>query len=614
METDTTSLSIPTIPPPDVTPSQTNPATLLTSFSGDFDVKHEETDATQARHPAQKSITQPQPTNEQKILSLLRHSILPFSDRLDPFAALPIALDRFQEHLVTFYLLHYPKVTYGLSPLLSPHPVATNFSIALTTPACFHVALARSALYRLSLSKYAGDAEKKSLELAMMRHKGEAIKQVRLLNSRPPYPARKDDLIASMISLGTLDRRTGDTSTSGMHYKAVRRMLKASGGPLAVQSLLLSRVMVFFECIYGTSPESYIWDHPSDLKGLTFQLNNFLAETWKCWVHVSKHHNILGPLSTQESESTGKQRFYLKPGTPLHTILTRSPIPSNEQQQQPTSLQRLELMNQLTCLLTLTALFLDHLPTQRYAKLTLTITDLERSIAALCPRTPSPASHNTSSTSSSTSDSDHAPTTKKQRDATEASSSSYRSNTSRTRTSQHHQPTKPSTTAADDPTSSPPKSPPPQQSTTTNTTTHAPPQTSTTSTTTTSTSTNAANIMWTLHITDPSREHTRRIWAAAGYAWVVKHLGVNMQVRFKEWLVRFLVGRSVFAAEGAEEGEGEEDDACGALGGEVGGGERGGGATGSKMEREDVMTRKKEEKRFREKPLALDAWAFSYAS
>ena len=121
---------------------------------------------------------------EQKILDILRRSLQPFSDRLDPFAALPISLDRFQEHLVSFYLLYYPKVTYGFSPRLQPHPVASNFSIALTTPACFQVALARSASYRLSLNKYASEPEKKSLELAVVRHKGEALKIVRALSTK----------------------------------------------------------------------------------------------------------------------------------------------------------------------------------------------------------------------------------------------------------------------------------------------------------------------------------------------------------------------------------------------------------------------------------------------
>src|SRR5690348_5516410 len=65
-------------------------------------------------------------TPEEKILALVRRSLQPFSDRLDPFAALPVNLDRFQEHLVSFYLIYYPRVTYGFSPRLRPHPVASN--------------------------------------------------------------------------------------------------------------------------------------------------------------------------------------------------------------------------------------------------------------------------------------------------------------------------------------------------------------------------------------------------------------------------------------------------------------------------------------------------------
>ena len=152
-----------------------------------------------------------------------------------------------------------------------------NFSIALTTPACFQVILARSALYRLSLSKYSGEKQKKALEVVMMRHKSEALRLIRALSAKSS-PNRKDDLIASIISLGTLDRRTGSSDAAGMHFMAVRRILKATGGPLAVRSLLLSRVMVFFECIYDTSPESYIWDE-ADLRQLLPDLNTFLVES-----------------------------------------------------------------------------------------------------------------------------------------------------------------------------------------------------------------------------------------------------------------------------------------------------------------------------------------------
>jgi hypothetical protein len=58
--------------------------------------------------------------------------------------------------------------------------------------------MARSALYRIGLKKYSNETEKKSLELAVMQHKGEALKHVRALSVKAS-PHRKDDLLASIM-------------------------------------------------------------------------------------------------------------------------------------------------------------------------------------------------------------------------------------------------------------------------------------------------------------------------------------------------------------------------------------------------------------------------------
>jgi hypothetical protein len=73
-----------------------------------------------------------------------QRKILPrdVSDRLEPFGAMPVPLDRFAEALVSFYLLQYPKATYVFNQNLNPHPVYTNFAIAMNAPACFQVILA----------------------------------------------------------------------------------------------------------------------------------------------------------------------------------------------------------------------------------------------------------------------------------------------------------------------------------------------------------------------------------------------------------------------------------------------------------------------------------------
>lgn len=372
---------------------------------------------------------------EQKILDILRRSLQPFSDRLDPFAALPISLDRFQEHLVSFYLLYYPKVTYGFSPRLQPHPVASNFSIALTTPACFQVALARSASYRLSLNKYASEPEKKSLELAVVRHKGEALKIVRSLSTKSD-PKRKDDLLASMISLGTFDRRTGSKEASGMHYAAVRKILKATGGPLAVDSVLLSRVMCFFECIYGTSPESYIWDD-TDLTRLLNGLNQFLSKLLELWRSLSTIRELTNrPLVSHES--TPIHSFCLQPDSTLLALVERQPPPGAE----ITQPRRLEMIFQLTCLLTLAMITMDY--ADDFRSLQQYMDNLHKTM----------------------------------HDLQLAGQS-------------------------------------------------------------------CNNAMWQIQVNDHSEPHSRRIWRAASYAWIMKHVSYNVQLTLKDWLLGFFTGKSV---------------------------------------------------------------------
>ncbi|KAH0842174.1 hypothetical protein AYO21_00201 [Fonsecaea monophora] len=378
-------------------------------------------------------------TREEKLLAIVRHSVRPFSDRLDPFAALPVSLDRFQEHLISFYLLYYPKATYGFSPRLRPHPVASNFSIALTTPPCFQVIMARSALYRISLNKYATDTEKRSLELAVIRHKGEALKMVRQLSVRAS-PNRKDDLLASIISLGTFDRRSGSQEAAGMHYQAVRKILKTTGGPLAVNSVLLSRVMCFFECIYGTSPESYIWD-VSDLKRLVHNLNVFLEKLREFGQSLSST-SVLAAKGPREAdiEVVGRRKhpFELQEGSTLLGLVSRQPPPDAELTQP----RRLELIFQLTCLLTLAMITMDL--AGDFKALQTYMDHLHQSIEDL-------------------------------RLAGQSCN----------------------------------------------------------------------NAMWQIQVSDHSEVHSRRIWRAASFAWVMKHCSYNVQLSLKEWLLAFFTGKGV---------------------------------------------------------------------
>jgi len=345
--------------------------------------------------------------------------------------------------------------------------VASNFSIALTTPACFQVILARAALYRISLNKYASDTEKIALELAVMRHKGEALKMVRQLSSSSIAEAeagraqRTDDLLASIISLGTFDRRTGCKDAAGVHYSAVRRILKATGGPFAVQSVLLSRVMCFFECIYGTSPESYIWDE-GDVKRLMHGLNARLARLWEFWRSLSDIHALAesssettAPTSATSptlveddqdpqpwsSNETPLHSFCLRPGSTLLSLLVGRPLLSGEEEGEIPAPRRLELIFQVTCLLTLAMVTVD---------LASDFRALQRYMDGL----------------------------HKQTDDLRLAGHSCN------------------------------------------------------------------NVMWQMQVNDHSDAHGRRIWHAAGYAWVLKHASYKVQATLKDWLLGFFTAQS----------------------------------------------------------------------
>jgi hypothetical protein len=212
-----------------------------------------------------------------------QRKILPrdVSDKLEPFEAMPVPLDRFAEALVSFYLLQYPKATYVFNQNLNPHPVYTNFAIAMNAPACFQVILARSALYKMSAGQYGTMLEKAELETAVVEHKTNAIQRIRLLSASKVND--KDELVASIIALGTLDMRMGLTTSADVHYLAVRRLLKGIGGPMFIRDIRLKRVMCFFECIYGTVRNSYIWER-ADFGEILERFNTYLAdirETWK---------------------------------------------------------------------------------------------------------------------------------------------------------------------------------------------------------------------------------------------------------------------------------------------------------------------------------------------
>ena len=227
-----------------------------------------------------------------------------------------------------------------------------------------------------------------------------------------------------------------------MHYQAVRRILKSTGGPLAVNSVLLSRVMCFFECIYGTSPESYIWDE-SDVKRLVSGLNAFLRTLWDFWKLLSTISSMMERPeeetgSWKEPETRPIHSCGLRPGSTLLDLVTRQPPPDAELTQQ----RRLEMIFQITCLLTLAIITVDF--ADDFRSLQLYMDGLHQSIEDL-------------------------------RLAGQSCN----------------------------------------------------------------------NAMWQIQVNDHSEAHSRRIWRAASFSWVLKHCSYNVQLALKDWVLGFFTGKPV---------------------------------------------------------------------
>ena len=53
------------------------------------------------------------------------------------------------------------------------------------------------------------------------------------------------------------------------------------------------------------------------------------------------------------------------------------------------------------------------------------------------------------------------------------------------------------------------------------------------------------NAVWQIQVNDQSGTHSQRIWRAAGYVWVMKHVSYAVQNTLKDWLLGFFTGKPV---------------------------------------------------------------------
>lgn len=160
----------------------------------------------------------------------------------------------------------------------------------------------------------------------------------------------RDNLIAAIISLGTLDDRTGAKDTASMHFATVRRSLRSVGGPLKLRSPMLSTVMAYFECLYGTPTASCVWN-AKDTGLLLEDFNSFLGKIWTLW-------NLLDKEDDGSDDSPGlRNAFALKSPSSLYEAFAR-PIQREHGEVPIKDTER--LIFQLTCLLNLCLVVLDY--------------------------------------------------------------------------------------------------------------------------------------------------------------------------------------------------------------------------------------------------------------
>jgi hypothetical protein len=199
--------------------------------------------------------------------------------------------------------------------------------------------------------------------------------------------------------------------------------------------------MCFFECIYGTSPESFIWE-ASDLKRLVNSLNVFLKQLREQWRQLSNDLTDSGAEGIENkgrvSRTKPKHSMGLQPNSMLLEVVSRRPPAEAEINEQI----KLEMVFQLTCCLTLVMIVMDFardlLHLQAY------MDALHKSIEDLKLGGQS-----------------------------------------------------------------------------------------------------CNNAMWQIQVNDHSTAHSKRIWRAASFVWVMKHCSYAVQSALKEWLLDFLIGNAV---------------------------------------------------------------------
>ena len=178
---------------------------------------------------------------------------------VDPFGQLPVKIDEVTNQLLHFYGQDmYWQTAYALSDNIRPSIKGSweyQTGLSLTH---FHILMARSALHQLRLNKYLATATRKNLEVAALKHQGNALTVLRKQVALGPQGDRKE-ILTSCISLATFEQRYGNRETSYLHFKVARDIIKQLGFREGLHDQLREEQALWFEGIYRDPQASFLW-------------------------------------------------------------------------------------------------------------------------------------------------------------------------------------------------------------------------------------------------------------------------------------------------------------------------------------------------------------------
>ncbi|KIW11652.1 hypothetical protein PV08_10954 [Exophiala spinifera] len=201
---------------------------------------------------------------------------------VDPFGQLAIEIDGVTNQLLYFYGQDaYWQTAYALSNSIKPSIKGSWEYQTSLSRTHFHILMARSALHQLRLNKYISAGKQKDLEVAALKHQGNAIAVLRKQVARGPQ-ADKKEILTSTISLATFEQRYGDPEKSYLHFKVARDIIRQLGFRGGLHDRLREEQALWFEGIYQDPKASFVWS-PEDATTRFKWLKTLLAEVDQIW-------------------------------------------------------------------------------------------------------------------------------------------------------------------------------------------------------------------------------------------------------------------------------------------------------------------------------------------